>query len=189
MSSNFTKRFGLVAVVTLLSAVSVFGALVSSASNPALSNVPTVTISAVVGGPLGFQFSPNVVTVSPGTKITFNDLTTDGHTLTIVPASAVPKTPTQILKCAILSSSICGMTKAEHFPNGFPSTLPTSCVAPTCIQEVGPHPGLTFVGDSYLVLPSAGLSSVSILVTGTPGTVLHFMCAIHPWMQGEIIIK
>jgi hypothetical protein len=30
--------------------------------------------------------------------------------------------------------------------------------------------------------------SITMQVTAPAGTVLHFMCVIHPWMQGEIIV-
>jgi len=26
-------------------------------------------------------------------------------------------------------------------------------------------------------------------VTAKPGTTLYFLCAVHPWMQGKIVVK
>ena len=30
---------------------------------------------------------------------------------------------------------------------------------------------------------------ISIKVTAKPGTTLYFLCAVHPWMQGKIVVK
>jgi hypothetical protein len=31
--------------------------------------------------------------------------------------------------------------------------------------------------------------SVTIKVTAPDGTILYFVCALHPWMQGKIVVK
>jgi hypothetical protein len=30
---------------------------------------------------------------------------------------------------------------------------------------------------------------VTIKVTAKAGTSLYFMCGVHPWMQGKIVVK
>jgi hypothetical protein len=40
-------------------------------------------------------------------------------------------------------------------------------------------------GDSIVVLPNG---VVPLKITAPSGTVLHFLCVFHPWMQGEIIV-
>jgi plastocyanin len=32
-------------------------------------------------------------------------------------------------------------------------------------------------------------NSITIKVTAKPGTTLHFFCAVHPWMQGKIVVS
>jgi hypothetical protein len=34
--------------------------------------------------------------------------------------------------------------------------------------------------------PPAKHRSISIKVTAPAGTTLHFICAVHPWMQGTL---
>ena len=41
-------------------------------------------------------------------------------------------------------------------------------------------------GDSMFIPPHG---RVSFDVTAPAGTTLHFMCAIHPWMQGRIKVR
>jgi hypothetical protein len=48
------------------------------------------------------------------------------------------------------------------------------------------QPGLDTVGDS-LVLPPKG--KVSAKISAKAGSVLYYVCAVHPWMQGKIIVK
>ena len=45
-------------------------------------------------------------------------------------------------------------------------------------------PGFGTVGDSVAL--TSKRTSITFKVTAKPGTTLHFVCAIHPWMQGTI---
>jgi hypothetical protein len=45
--------------------------------------------------------------------------------------------------------------------------------------------GLDEPGDS-IAIEGPKHKSISIKVTAAAGTTLHFMCAVHPWMQGTI---
>jgi len=45
------------------------------------------------------------------------------------------------------------------------------------------------VGDSLAISPSAGHKSITVTVTAPSGTVMHFLCAVHPWMQGTITVS
>jgi hypothetical protein len=40
-------------------------------------------------------------------------------------------------------------------------------------------------GDSLLILPGKGLTAP---VTAPAGTTLWYMCTVHPWMQGSIVV-
>ena len=46
------------------------------------------------------------------------------------------------------------------------------------------RPGLDQPGDSLLI--DAEQPVTRARVTADPGTTLHFICAIHPWMQGKL---
>jgi hypothetical protein len=49
-------------------------------------------------------------------------------------------------------------------------------------------------GDSISIFEDAdkgappGHKSVVVRVSAPPGTVLHYICGMHPWMQGAIVV-
>ena len=104
-----------------------------------------------------FHFSPGTISVHSGGTAQWVDSTTDPHTITIVKPTQVPSTINQVFNCKVCQSQ-----------------------APSA--NVG-RPGLDTPGDS-LVLRSG--NSVSAPVTAPTGTILHYICIFHPWMQGEI---
>jgi hypothetical protein len=50
------------------------------------------------------------------------------------------------------------------------------------------RPGLDAVGDSVAIQPDGSHRHITIQVTAKPGTTLYFLCAVHPWMQGKIVV-
>ena len=135
-----------------------------------------------------FHFSPGKIHVKSGDTIIFKDLTTDPHTLSIVTASDIQSLQTvgQIFGCGAPGTP-CFSILVAHFPNGPPSGPFSTCTPPNCIQVVNAGPaGLDEPGDSLLVLP--GGTAVTVTVSAPSGTTLHFICAFHPWMQGQIIV-
>ena len=48
--------------------------------------------------------------------------------------------------------------------------------------------GLDTVGDSIAIQPGAH-KTISATVSAPSGTRLYFVCAVHPWMQGKIVVK
>ena len=50
------------------------------------------------------------------------------------------------------------------------------------------QPGLDTPGDSVAIQQPGTHHSVTINVSAPAGTTLYFMCAVHPWMQGKIIV-
>jgi plastocyanin len=124
---------------------------------------PNVLIQAT------FRFDPGTLTVASGSDITFKDLTgVDGHTLSIVNKSSLPTSVNEVFNCAI-----CNRILGEHFGGG---TVKKKV-------DIDGDGGLSVQGDSILIEPG---QSGTIPVTAPPGSVLHFLCSIHPWMQGEI---
>jgi len=49
--------------------------------------------------------------------------------------------------------------------------------------------GLDTVGDSIAIGPDPKHKKISVKVSAAPGTTLYFICAVHPWMQGKIVVK
>ena len=89
-----------------------------------------------------------------------------------VAAGDVPTSIDQIFNCPV-----CNAILAAHFPNGFNNP-------PVPVLNAG-GAGLDAVGDSLLLAPGG---SVSDSITAAPGSKLHYLCAIHPWMQGTITV-
>jgi len=155
-------------------------------------------------------YSPSVIYVHHGEWITIRDASDIEHTFTLVSPSVEPHTIAQINACDDETpGTVCVNALLAHVPGGVPPTtappMPyqnscyvfTSPVAYQCVKNgVGlangsPFPGLktpftaTTGGDSVVLFPG---ESFMVQVTAPAGTVLHFMCVIHPWMQGEIVV-
>jgi len=153
------RRIGVVVgavLVAAASAVVVFGGGAGAAST-------TVSIlgndSFVPNGKIEytFHFSPGTISVRSGNTATWVNATADAHTITIVKPGQLPASANQVFNCRVCQSQ-----------------PPVASAGGT---------GLNTPGDSLVVRADG---SVSAPVTGTPGTVLHYMCIFHPWMQGVI---
>jgi plastocyanin len=124
------------------------------------------------------KFAPGNITVTSGETITFvhDDKTQDPHTLTIVNESDVPSTIDDVFNCGE-PGTVCDQV-FEQFPQGPPD--------PGFYNLGGGGAGLDAPLDTLLIAPG---SQASATVTAPSGTVLHFICVIHPWMQGTITVK
>jgi plastocyanin len=128
------------------------------------------------------RFAPENIKVNKGDKVTWNDvaLTPVPHTITIVNPADLPSNFAEAYICnwdkRILGfDGPCLQFVDAH--GGIPPTTP--------VVEVG-RKGLDAPGDS-IFLPQT--SSVSAQITAAPGSVLHYICIIHPWMQGSITVE
>jgi hypothetical protein len=130
---------------------------------------------------IGFRFVAGTVPIRSGGTVTLTNLTADGHTLSIVNASQVPRTIKQIQTC-----SICGSIAKSHGINF--EGPPTEGPPPIRLVNAG-APGFNAPGDSVVIGPKGSGGPVSFKVTAKPGTVLNFICAFHPWMQGRFLVK
>jgi len=129
-----------------------------------------------------YRFTPRHVSVHSGQPITWNNQTTDGHTVSIVSLADVPKTVNQVNNCGI-----CNQLQAAHFPNGAPPTGQPVLVLED-FKPANPPAHFDAPGDS-VVVPPPGLGlplSVTAIVTAPAGSELSYICAFHPWMQGTI---
>lgn len=130
--------------------------------------VPNAMVQATL------RFTPGMVGVTSGDDITFthDDNTTAPHTATIVeefPAATLDA----IFGCGAPDQP-CGEALAAHMAGGFHAVV-----------DVG-GPGFNAPGDSLFFFDDG---SISAEVTAPAGTTLKYLCAIHPWMQGEIKVR
>ena len=122
------------------------------------------------------HFWPGNISVKSGGSLTWvaSDKSGDPHTISIVTRADWPKTLNQVFHCGA-RGTICRRILKAQFPKGQP---------PLPVVNVGP-PGLDEPGDSLLIAPGHPNTAI---VSAPPGTVLYYMCAIHPWMQGTITV-
>ena len=131
---------------------------------------------------VAFRFKPGTLRIGHGEKLTFQEgppipeaAGQEAHTLSIVARSDVPQTIDEVLTC-----EACGPILTAHDPdnNGEPPFNP--------VVNVG-KPGLNRPGDSILITPEDPV--ITARVTAPAGTTLRFICVIHPWMQGKLIVE
>ncbi|HEX9550786.1 MAG TPA: hypothetical protein VF971_06805 [Candidatus Limnocylindrales bacterium] len=130
--------------------------------------VPNAMVQATL------RFTPGMIVVDSGDTVTWthDDATTAPHTVTIVEAFPEP-TLDAIFACGAPGEP-CEVALAAHFAGGFNPVVETGGA------------GLDGPGDSLFFFDD---QSVSAPVTAPSGTTLLYLCAIHPWMQGEIVVK
>jgi plastocyanin len=128
------------------------------------------------------RFAPENIKVEEGDTATWKDdaLTASPHTITIVNPEIVPVDFATAYICnwdkRILGvDGPCLQFMDAH--GGIPPTTP--------VVNAGRN-GLDVSGDSIFLPPNG---SVSAQVTAGPGTTLHYICIIHPWMQGSITVE
>jgi plastocyanin len=131
-------------------------------------------------------FSPGTVEVKSGQTLTFEyqQKAMEPHTLTVVKQSDLPKTGAQVENCSACQKLATGHLKNPHAEPG-----PGNPIVHWTLNKG--KPGLDTVGDSIAIDSTAkpAHKQISIKVTAKPGTTLYFLCAVHPWMQGKLVVK
>ena len=168
---------GALAVVVVATAT-LFGAADSSAAGG--NTVRTEgTAQFIPNSKLAFtlRFSPGHMVVKSGQTLTLehSDKTDQPHTLSIVDANEVPGDIDAVFNCGG-PGTVCDEV-FQLFPQGPP---------PAFIDAPGTGTGIDGRLDTLFVEQGG---SASAEVTAEPGTTLHFICAIHAWMQGTIDVK
>jgi plastocyanin len=133
-----------------------------------------------------FRFEPGPLSVKSGDSVTWQNTTNDGHTISIVPSQ--PTTIGQVFNCGA-PGTVCAPILQCHFPLGFGNGGPPPAVNLTCGNaSVGQ---LKAVGDSFLIPPpfTGAPQTITASITAPPGTTLLYICVIHPWMQGSILVN
>jgi plastocyanin len=137
----------------------------------------------------GMRFVPGTVAIKSGCALTFDFATrgqSESHSLSIVKESDLPKTTAQLEKC-----KICPKIASRHLAHAGRPPGPTNPIA-HWIVNAG-KPGFDIPGDSVVIAEAKGAppghESVTVIVSARAGTTLHFICGLHPWMQGKIIVE
>jgi len=130
--------------------------------------VPNAMVQATL------RFTPGMIKVESGDPVTWthDDAATAPHTVTIVEEFPEP-TLDAIFGCGAPGEP-CAEALAAHFAGGF-----------NPVVEAG-GPGLDAPGDSLFFFDD---QSITATVSAPSGATLLYLCAIHPWMQGEIVVR
>jgi len=162
-----------------------------------------------------YSFPKGTITVAQGGRITFVNETTDGHIIALVRAGDVPTTTAQVDSCPLcdavngafftdptsknptVAQLDAGKNDAETTPDDSDAPdlgaiksaggqLPPG-IGPVLIEDFDTPSHGTTVGDATIVGTggAGGPSQRTIVVTAAPG-LYHFICTLHPWMQGTI---
>jgi hypothetical protein len=150
------------------------GGAAAATKAPATQKLAIVGHSAFKVNQLAFdnqRFSVSTFAIRSGGTVTLVNRarTEDPHTISLVTKAQLPTS---------FDCEVCGAIFGAH--GGGEGGGPANPVV-----DVG-APGYDQPGDSTFVAPHARLS---FKVTAPAGTNLHFLCAIHPWMQGRIKVR
>ena len=158
------------------------------AAGPAVAAPKKNTITAVGGMKVkanayvqdAQRWDADTYSIKSGATVTLRDKSTDGqpHTLSLI--KSLPKTPAQIMGC-----QACGPLNLGHEVDMMSGNVGKPLI------EAG-EAGFDTAGDKdaagdSIYLPAKG--KVTFKVTASKGTTLRFVCAVHPWMLGQIKVK
>ncbi|MGI8623920.1 MAG: hypothetical protein ACR2NB_10665 [Solirubrobacteraceae bacterium] len=166
------------------------GAAVAAQSGPApkratIRAVQTVKVKVNRYVLDGMRWQKDTYSVrSGGTVRVVNDAPDEGpHTFTFVKKSDLPRTPMQILQ----HCRICEELGKAHGADPHSDGPPKFKFLENGVGQNTP-PNFDQPGDSALIAPRKG-SSINLPVTAKKGKTLYFMCLIHPWMQGKLLVR
>jgi plastocyanin len=145
---------------------------------------PVFQVNGIAGEKAAF--SPSTIKVKSGGTITFQDTTPgghDAHTVTVLTsASELPKLADFLGNCAV-----CKLASAHLKDPRNPQKGVKAYVLRGGKPSAGPAQ-FTGRGDSVVIAPKGPHKSAVVTVTAPAGKTLYFFCAIHPWMQGKIVV-
>jgi plastocyanin len=123
------------------------------------------------------RFNPGDIRIRTGGTLTLtnSDSTHEPHTLSIVNQDDVPANIDDVFNCGA-PDTVCDAIFTLIGPSDNP---------PRTVEAPGSMPGLDARLDTLVIFPG---ESVDAQVSAPAGTTLYYICAIHPWMQGRIIV-
>jgi hypothetical protein len=174
------RRSLVIGITVLVMAMAAAGSV--QASNPnTVTAVNRFSVHINDSLDVEFRFAPGTLHIQHGATLTFREGTPpfpealEPHTLSVVDRADLPRTLRQIFFCPV-----CQPILAAHDPGNDQQ--------PPFIYRVNKgRPGLNQPGDSLLV--DSDHPVIRARVTAPAGTTLHYLCAIHPWMQGKLVVE
>jgi hypothetical protein len=180
--SNASIRIAVLAAIA--AAFAAFGPAVATGSAGAsASTANTVLIKGSKKSPLKFVYPKTIVT---GEELTIENKSIPKaigpHTFALVEESLLPQTKPDRKKC-FTPQHICKAIAdwLGVIGEGPVTKNPAKAGKPGWDSEGS----LSKTGDVWFTGEKPG-TSFTQRVTAAPGTTIHFMCAIHPWMHGQI---
>lgn len=179
------RAFPLTVALVVLAAISYFVLLAPGVSGADGEAQPTAVVEmAIVNGKMKFVYPK---TVNEGEQLEIvnktNPRQVGPHTFSLVQPGTLPKNKSQRQSC-FTPKHICLSIAEWHKFN--PKTEQIS-VNPTKAGAAGwsTMGNNSKKGDSWFTGETKG-TSFSQKVSAQAGTAIHFICAVHPWMQGKI---
>jgi hypothetical protein len=175
------KLFLVPATVLAVAGVAVGSAVAASGGAPKVDKLKVV--GGVQAKPGFFikdllRYTPFKSSVKAGGTIqitTAKSGSTEGpHTFSLVKKSQLPLTAKAINNC-----KVCGQIAQEHGADPNSESPPTTPLVDGGDGFNKPGDSVFFDGSTVMKLP----------VSAKKGTTLYYMCAIHPWMQGSVVVK
>ena len=182
--SNASIRVAVSAAVAVAAAFAAFGpALATGSAGASASTANTVLIKGSKKSPLKFVYPTTIVS---GEELTIENKSIPKaigpHSFSLVEESLLPETKPARKKC-FTPQHICKAIADWHGVVGEgPVTKNPARAGKAGWDTEG---SLSKNGDSWFTGEKPG-TSFTQRVTAAPGTTIHFMCAIHPWMHGSI---
>jgi plastocyanin len=167
---------------------------VSASANPHVDIAGTGDLGEPGSQP--FYFKQGRIVVHQGDTVTWQNLTGDPHSISIVDPSNLPASVAQMDSCGT-----CDQLLGLHAPvvtdqgpqPPFVAALDDSRVSaaqPAQLNNIGDSVLVAEQGKTYpSTLGGTINDSVSAVITATRGTTLEYFCALHPWMQGTIEVR
>jgi hypothetical protein len=166
----------------------------SSAALAAKQSVPNnVTVTTKTGAKVKInryiqdqtRYAKDVYTVKSGGTLKFvqGPITDGPHTFSVVKKSDLPKTVKQLNNC-----KVCQTLGAAHGADETGQAPPKFQFLENGKGSQTP-PSLDQPGDSVLLSGTKTTENAVMKVTAKKGSTLHFMCLVHPWMQGTLQVR
>jgi plastocyanin len=145
------------------------------------------------GGGTPFYFKQGRLTVHQNDTVVWRNESPAPHSITIVNRDEVPQTLDQAMNCPLCDTFI-GAHVPTLGPDGpvppFVANLDNfkvSAASPARLDGRGDSLVIAEQGKTYPATVGGVIGdAASAVITAPAGTTLTYLCALHPWMQGEI---
>lgn len=180
------KRLSILASMTAVAALVLIPAASTTGATLPVGETPTIHIKGSKKTPLKFV-GPSTIVAGEDLRIV-NDTSAKAigpHTFSLVEEALRPKSAKDRKQC-FTPKHICKAIADWHGVKGEGPVTKNPAKAGKAGWDT--EGSLSATGDSWFTGSKKGASftqEVSVAATSTP-TELHFVCAIHPWMQGSI---